>query len=107
MASATVNTFRQLGSLLGVSILGTLVTTQFPQHLTRDLTGAGLGPGVAHGIVDAAAQGARPEVPAALRPLLDQAVPEAFTSALHLGFAVGGIALLVAAIPTAIFVRQR
>lgn len=107
MASAAVNTFRQLGSLLGVSILGTLVTTQFPQYLTRDLAGAGLRPGVAHGIVDAAAQGARPEVPSALRPLLDQAVSEAFTSALHLGFAVGGIALLVAAIPTAIFVRQR
>lgn len=106
MASATVNTFRQLGSMLGASILGTLVTTQFPQYLSRDLAGAGLSAGAAHGIVAAAARGARPEVPTALRPLLDQAVPEAFTSALHLGFAVGGIALLVAAIPTAIFVRQ-
>lgn len=107
MASATVNTFRQFGSMLGVSVLGTLVTTQFPQNLTRDLAGAGLGPGVARDIVDAASQGTGLEVSAALRPLLDQAVPEAFTNALHLGFAVGGVALLVAAIPTAIFVRQR
>lgn len=93
--------------MLGVSVLGTLVTTQFPQNLTRDLAGAGLGPGVARDIVDAASQGTGLEVSAALRPLLDQAVPEAFTNALHLGFAVGGVALLVAAIPTAIFVRQR
>ncbi len=106
MASATVNTFRQLGSMLGASVLGTLVTAQFPHHLSRDLAGAGLRPGVAHGIVDAAAQGAAPQVPTALRPLLNQAVPEAFTSAVHLGFAVGGIVLLVAAIPTAIFVRE-
>ena len=62
---------------------------------------------LAHGILAATAQGACPEVPPALKPLLDQTFPEAFTSALHLGFAVGGIVLLVAAIPMALFVRQR
>ncbi|MFI5627044.1 MFS transporter [Nocardioides sp. NPDC051685] len=107
MASAAVNTFRQFGSMLGASILGTIATTQFPRHLTRDLAEAGVSPDVADGAVAAAVRGIRPEVTVSLRPLLDQAVPEAFTSALHLGFAVGGITLLVVAIPTAVFVRQR
>jgi len=107
MASATVNTFRQFGSMLGPSILGTVAMTQFPQYLTRDLAAAGLGPDVTPGLVAAAVRGTHPEVPAALGSLLDQAIPEALTSALHLGFAVGGITLLAAAIPTAIFVRQR
>ncbi|MEU0314130.1 MFS transporter [Nocardioides sp. NPDC006273] len=107
MASATVNTFRQFGAMLGTSILGTVAATRFPQNLTAELAEAGVGPGVADGVVAAAARGVRPEVPLVLRPLLDQAVPEAFTSALHLGFAVGGVVLLVAAIPTAIFVRRR
>lgn len=107
MASATVNTFRQFGSMLGTAILGTIATTQFPHRLAGGLAEAGVSPDVADGAVAAAARGIRPDVPTALRPLLDQAVAEAFTSALHLGFAVGGIALLVAAIPTAIFVRRR
>ena len=106
MASATVNTFRQMGSMLGSSILGTLAVTQFPRYLSSDLAGAGVSPGNTHAVVSAVTRGVRPETPVVLKPLLDQAIPEALTSALHMGFAVGGIVLLIAAIPTAIFVRR-
>ena len=37
MASAAVNMFRQLGSVLGPAVLGTVVTTQFARNLSHGL----------------------------------------------------------------------
>jgi DHA2 family multidrug resistance protein-like MFS transporter len=46
-------------------------------------------------------------LPAPLARLLGTAVPGGFTDAVHLGLLVGGIALLVMAVPTALFVRHK
>jgi DHA2 family multidrug resistance protein-like MFS transporter len=86
MASSAVNMFRQLGSVLGPAVLGTVVTTRFPRYLSARLAGDGLAGG--HEPVAAASA-------------------QAFTDAAHLGLLIAGIVLLVMAGPAALFVRHR
>ncbi|MEU3414555.1 MFS transporter [Streptomyces sp. NPDC006658] len=108
MASATVNMFRQIGSVLGPSILGTIVTTRFPDYLQDQLTTAGIPAPDASRITDGAVQGdGAGALPSALTHTVSDAAARAFTDAVHLGLLVGGITLLIIAIPTAIFVRHR
>jgi predicted MFS family arabinose efflux permease len=108
MASSSVNMFRQLGSVLGPSVLGTIVTTRVPDYLRERLTAQGIpGPQATH-IAAAAMQGASPaSLPPALARTVTSSVAGAFTDAVHLGLLVGGITLLVMAIPAALFVRHR
>ena len=106
MASAAVNMFRQFGSILGASVLGTIATTQFPKHLTSNLTDADVDPDATQSFVSAVSRGSTPDVPDALIHVIAHAVPDAFTSGLHVGFLVGGVVLLVMAIPAALFVRH-
>ncbi|HVV23534.1 MAG TPA: MFS transporter [Pseudonocardiaceae bacterium] len=107
MASAAVNMFRQLGSVLGPSVLGTIVTTRFPRNLDDRLSGAHVPAGAAGRIVSGAAHGGSAKgVPAPLRATVDGAVAHAFTDAVHLGLLVGGIALVAMALPTVAFLRR-
>jgi MFS family permease len=103
MAAASVNMFRQLGGVLGPSILGTLVTTRFPEHLRDRLTSAGLPAGAVERIVAGVAHGDTGPVP----KTVSVAVPQAFTEAVHLGWLVAGVVLLVTAVPAALLVRRR
>ncbi|MFF9087438.1 MFS transporter [Streptomyces sp. NPDC014991] len=108
MASATVNMFRQIGSVLGPSVLGTVVTTRFPRYLEERLVSAGVPSPDASRITEGAVQGdAAAEPPTALAHSVTDSAARAFTDAVHLGLLIGGIALLAVAIPTAIFVRHR
>lgn len=108
MASATVNMFRQIGSVLGPSVLGTIVTTRFPHYLEDRLITAGIPAPDAARITAGAVHGdATGELPAALAPTVTDAAARAFTDAVHLGLLTGGVTLIVIAIPTAIFVRHR
>ncbi|MEU1087471.1 MFS transporter [Streptomyces sp. NPDC005892] len=107
MASATVNMFRQIGSVLGPSILGTIVTTRFPRYLDERLISSGVPAADASRITDGAVRGdSAASLPTALAQTLTDSAARAFTDAVHLGLLIGGITLLVVAIPTAVFVRH-
>ncbi|MEU1024800.1 MFS transporter [Streptomyces sp. NPDC005904] len=108
MASATVNMFRQIGSVLGPSVLGTIVTTRFPGYLEDRLITSGIPAQDAARIADGAVHGgSATSLPPPLAHTVSDAVARAFTDAVHLGLLVGGSVLLVLAIATAIFVRHR
>jgi EmrB/QacA subfamily drug resistance transporter len=107
MAAASVNMFRQLGGVLGPSILGTIATTRFPVNLHDRLTAAGVPADRADQIVSGAVHGDTSRPPAALAHTISLAVPRAFTDAVHLGWLVGGVILLVMTVPTAFFLRRR
>ncbi|WP_200215437.1 MFS transporter [Micromonospora coerulea] len=107
MAAGSVNMFRQLGSVLGPSILGTLATTRFPKYLHEQLATAGVPSDTAEAVVARATHGGSVgQLPAPLTHTLSLAAPRAFTDALHLGWLVGGVVLLVMVIPTVLFVRR-
>jgi hypothetical protein len=107
MASATVNMFRQLGSMLGPSVLGTIAATQFPNRLVEQLTRAHLPADTASQVAAAVSQGRTQDLPESLAATMGLPIHEALTSALHLGWLVGGVGLLGMAIPTVLFVRHR
>jgi MFS family permease len=108
MAAASVNMLRQLGSVLGPSVLGTLVTSHFAHNLHDRLVTAGVpDPQAGQAVADASRSSAAGSLPAGLDRVLAAAAPGAFTDAVHLGLTVGGIVLIVMAVPTALFVRQR
>lgn len=108
MAASAINMARQLGNVLGPSVLGTIVTTRFPSNLHDKLVDGGLPSSGADQVVAGVQHGAGASgAPAAVTRILGQAVPEAFTDAVHQGLLIGGIALLVVAVPTAFFVRHK
>ena len=95
-------------SALGPSVLGTIVTTRFPRNLAHQLDVHGVAAPAAYQVVEGATRGASiSAVPTALRAAVADSVARAFTGATHLGLVVGGIVLLVMAIPTVAFVRHR
>ncbi|EPD60542.1 MFS transporter [Streptomyces sp. HGB0020] len=108
MASSSVNMFRQLGAVLGPSVLGTIVTTRFPHYLEDRLTSTGVpAPAASHITEGAVHGGTATSLPPALARTVADSAARAFTDAVHLGLVIGAIALLTVAIPTALFVRHR
>ncbi|WP_323138321.1 MULTISPECIES: MFS transporter [unclassified Streptomyces] len=108
MASAAVNMARQLGTVLGPSVLGTIVTSRFPRNLNDRLVEAGIPSRQAEGIVEGVSHGGSGTgMPASLARVVGAAVPRAFTDAVHLGNLIGGVVLIAMAVPAALFVRQK
>ncbi|WP_127500857.1 MFS transporter [Actinoplanes solisilvae] len=101
MASAVVNMFRQLGNVLGASILGTVLTTHFAADLTDRLTTRGL---PADQIVTAAERGTSS---GPIPPVVADQISFAFTDAYHVGALTAAAVLLAIAVPTALLVRRR
>ncbi len=120
VASATTNTARELGGVLGIALLGALVTSTFRDRLLENLTGAGIASPAVRSIVDrasgnAAAAGGtldaiRQQVPAGTPDaVVDQVVTAArnsFVDAISAGMLLGVGFLLLAALVAAIFVRS-
>ncbi|MGI5458880.1 MFS transporter [Streptomyces sp. CA-249302] len=108
MASAAVNMSRQLGTVLGPSVLGTAVTGRFPRNLHDRLVEAGVPAPQADRVVAGVSHGGGASgLPSSLARVVGTAVPRAFTDALHVGNAMGGVVLIVMAVPAALFVRQQ
>ncbi|GAA3800872.1 MFS transporter [Streptomyces chiangmaiensis] len=107
MAAASVNMFRQLGSVLGPSVLGTLVTTRFPRLLHDRLASAGVPAGRVDDVIAGITRGGTSRPQASLAHAVSAAYPQAFTDALHLGWLVAGIVSLAMTVPTALFLRRR
>ena len=108
MASSTVNMFRQLGNVLGASVLGTILTSQFAGNLSRDLREQGLSPKVVSQVIGGTDRGSSAaSIPPGLVEQVSHAANTAFTAAYHSGLLVGVIVVATTAIPTALLVRHR
>ncbi|WP_436535327.1 MFS transporter [Actinoplanes sp. HUAS TT8] len=102
MGSSLVNMFRQVGNVLGASIFGTILTSQFATRLADDLSGQGLPPATVAKIVDSASHGGS----ATPGPQIITAVQHAFTGAYHVGAVVAAITLGAVSLLAAGFVRR-
>jgi EmrB/QacA subfamily drug resistance transporter len=96
MASGAVNTARQVGAVLGTSILGTILTSQFASHLPGELAAHDV-PVAARGPIAASIasgnHGSGP-LPAGAR----DAIQAAFTGGVHIGLVVNGVLFALAAL---------
>jgi DHA2 family methylenomycin A resistance protein-like MFS transporter len=120
LGSSVVNTSRQIGSVLGVALLGAVVQAQFADRLTTELTALGIQGRASAGIATtvsgsgATAGQLLPSLLAAARAhvtpsAVQAAVGNAFTQALHPSFVISAILLLAVALVTfgALRVRPR
>jgi DHA2 family multidrug resistance protein-like MFS transporter len=97
-----------LGTVLGPSVLGTIVTSRFPRNLHGRLVEADIPSPQADKIVEGVSHGSgATDLPASLARVVGTEVPRAFTDAVHLGNVIGGVVLIVMAVPAALFVRQK
>jgi EmrB/QacA subfamily drug resistance transporter len=106
VASATVNTNRQVGGALGVAVLGAIVTGRFSAVLPSKLAPLHLPAAVSERIEAAASQGVTGASGAgggsgAVR----QAVSSAFMTGIHTAYLVSGSGLLVAALLAVFLLR--
>jgi EmrB/QacA subfamily drug resistance transporter len=104
-ASGILNTTRNLGQVLGIAVLGSVLQGRLSIHGTEALatlpgldprTGAAVGTLIASGRVEAIAA-AVPAEAAALLPAIYDAVKTAFVSSLHETFAIGAATCLAGA----------
>ncbi|MER7701374.1 MFS transporter [Kitasatospora sp. NPDC097605] len=103
-ASATVNTLRELGGVLGIAVLGAVLTHRLTTGLTASLTGLGLPPDALGRTTDTLATvttAPGDPVPAPVR----QAVEHAFTEGIQLALRCGSAALAAAAVLVALLLR--
>ena len=113
LGSSVNTTSRQVGSALGVAVLGSVVLQQFSSNIVSQLTQAGLparlGTAIADKIAAAGAQASQVRLSGRL-PLppstLHQAINQAFVDALHVSFLIVGICMLVAAVLVAFLLGQ-
>ncbi|RKE18790.1 MFS transporter [Streptomyces sp. TLI_171] len=97
MASATVNTLRELGGVLGIAVLGAVLTDRLTTALTAALPAAAV-PGAV------AALTGHPSGPAGAPA--PPAVDAAFVDALHLALRTGSLALALTAALVAALLRR-
>jgi DHA2 family multidrug resistance protein-like MFS transporter len=103
MASSLVNMFRQLGNVLGASVLGTILTSQFASRFADRLSARGLPEAAVRQIVDGAEHGGS----ASGNPAIGLAARSAFTDAFHIGVVVSSVVLLVVALFAVVFVAPK
>ncbi|MET8229810.1 MFS transporter [Micromonospora sp. NPDC005298] len=105
MASGAVNAARQVGSVLGSSLLGTLLTTTMLADLPGRLAAHQVGEPTRTAVRAAAASGATGDQP--LPDPVRSAIAEAMTSGVQAGLRVNGIVFLVAAVLALALIRNR
>jgi EmrB/QacA subfamily drug resistance transporter len=103
MASAVSAASQQVGNVLGIAVVGAVMTAGFSSALAGRAAGLGLSPAAQHRLVHVAVQGSGEVAQGGAR---QAAVGAAFTSGIHRGLAVGGAAYLVGAGLTVAFVAR-
>lgn len=120
LASGLTNTFRQVGVLVGIALLGTVINSSFNKALRINLAPAGLAAPVARSLVDstrpdlAAVAGNLADLPQRMPPGTSTSVRnavllaarESFVDALHSGMLLSSGFMLLAAFISLIFVRS-
>jgi EmrB/QacA subfamily drug resistance transporter len=111
LGSAMTNTSREVGGVLGIALLGTILTTQLKSTLGPALTGLGLSAQQQAVIAGAAGHGQLDVTGLGLTASQVQAVgaaySEAFMSGFHLALLFAGTVLLVAAVVANRFIPGR
>ncbi len=114
LGSSMVNTSRQIGGVFGIALLGALVEHQFSRNLLSRLTGLGLpaeiSGKIAETIASAGAQAGKVQLPGNLPiapGMLRLTIGQSFTDALHVSFAIAGIALLCTGVLSALLLGTR
>jgi hypothetical protein len=104
MVSGLVNTFRQVGAVLGTSVLGTILTSGAARSLPHVLSVRGVTGEPARDVVHAFAQGTLrlQSAPVPVRGALG----DALTSGVHTGLVVNGGLFLATAVLAAVAVRH-
>lgn len=99
MASATSNTMRQVGSVFGIAVLGSIVTHSFTSHLRSGLAALRLPAAVVQHLLTIASQGreaaAAQALPGVDLAVIGRVVANAFTAGFHSGLWISGVMLLV------------
>jgi EmrB/QacA subfamily drug resistance transporter len=105
LASSMVSTGRQIGSTLGVAVLGAFVLQQFTGNIASQLAQRGvpgsIGTTIASKIASAGAQASQVPLPGRLalaHVSLHQVISQAFVDALHGSFLISAITMLVTAV---------
>lgn len=107
MASATVNTLRELGGVIGVAVLGATLTSRMTSTLTDSLNRLGIPPDQRLPVPGRAAEAVAADGPGAMLPqALRAAADGAFVDGLHLALRCGAAALAVAAVLVAVLLRR-
>ncbi|MFI6154664.1 MFS transporter [Kitasatospora sp. NPDC051170] len=108
MASATINTLRELGGVFGIAVLGAVLTSRMTEELTSSLHRLGISPESVGSIADAPAGGAHGAGTAAvaLPAPVQQAVDGAFVDGIHLALRSGSVALAVTAVLVAVLLGR-
>jgi predicted MFS family arabinose efflux permease len=113
MASATLNTTRQVGGVFGIAVIGAIVTTSYTAKFTAAINALHLSPAVTAAVLQMAQQRGTPDpsqlaaAEAAGVPVRDilRALRETFTSGIHRGLWYAAAVVLVGAVVGAIMIR--
>jgi EmrB/QacA subfamily drug resistance transporter len=112
LGSAMTNTSREVGGVLGIALLGTILTTKLKSSLGPALASIGLSPqaqesigaAAGHGFIDPALLNG---LPAAQAQAVRAAYGEAFMGGFHTALTVGGLVLVAAAFVANRFIPGR
>ncbi|MFJ8543662.1 MFS transporter [Streptomyces sp. NPDC093586] len=102
----------QIGGALGTSVLVSLISGKVGATLTGELTGAGVPPAMAHGLLeakDAVAMGVAPvsgDMPAGLRAAVVEGSGQAFMNGVHAAVVVTGVLCVLGAAVAAVGIRR-
>lgn len=114
LGSSMINTSRQVGSTLGVAVLGAFVVQQFSGMIASQFVQRGvprtISATIASKIAGAGAQANQVHLSGPLplpQAALHQAIGQAFVDALHGSFLISGTALLAAALLVAFLLQQK
>ncbi|MFD5408743.1 MFS transporter [Streptomyces nojiriensis] len=102
MASATLNTLREIGGVIGVAVLGAVLSSRLTTTLTDSLHRLGAPAELGRHL-----PGTTPDSTAALPAPVRDAVNAAFIDALHLALRCGSATLAAAALLVALLLRPR
>ncbi|HEX5165903.1 MAG TPA: DHA2 family efflux MFS transporter permease subunit [Thermomicrobiales bacterium] len=109
-ASGILNTTRNVGQVLGIAVLGSLLQSEVASHTRTELESVPLDSGVRDQIVDLAKASRFEEIAGAvpqpeLVPAVFSAIQNAFVDSIHITFLVGSAACLIGAL-TALAIRD-
>jgi predicted MFS family arabinose efflux permease len=118
MAASTTNTSRELGAVVGVAVLGSLVNAQLTGGLASRLRAIGIPPKFFNLVISAVTQGGLPSSGGSSTKSSNQAIQKtinevvnaaysAFGRGLHISLVVSGIMILTGAVVAATTIRWR
>jgi EmrB/QacA subfamily drug resistance transporter len=105
MASATLNTTRQVGGVFGIAVLGSIVTGRFITDLKAGLAALHLPSTIIETVLAQARQGVGASHDVQAPPAVARALKVAFTTGMHHGLWYAGGVVLVGAVLGAIMIR--